>query len=371
MLIPILCVIWRIRAFARKFQEKKKHEEKEEENQLSENNLITPKYKDTIFRMLFNNKKELLSLYNALNGTTYDNPDDIIINTIGDSTFMKVKNDISFIFNYELGVFEHQSTPCPNMPLRDLFYVAKLLKTITQEQDMYQSTPILIPAPRFYVFYNGTQPIEDRKIYRLSEQFEKQEDNPDLELVVTVININEGHNHDLMSACKTLKSYSIFVALVRKYIKEIHSDVDDRDEAVKASIEKAIDECIENDILKDFFTSNRREVVDMSMWDYNEELHNRTMAKENYDDGYKNGYGNGYDNGKEEGREEGREEGQELSLIRLICKKLAKGKTPETIADEVEESVQRVNAICNVASRYAPDYEPEKIFKELTSATIN
>ncbi len=255
---------------------------------MKQNNLITTKYKDTIFRMLFNDKRELLSLYNALNGTDYGNPDDIIINTIGDSTFMKVKNDISFIFNYELGVFEHQSTPCPNMPLRDLFYVAKLLKTITQEQDLYQSKPILIPAPKFYVFYNGTLPIEDQKIYRLSEQFEKREDIPDLELIVTVININEGHNPELMAACKTLKCYSIFVALVRKYIKEIQPDVDDRDEAVKTAIERAIDDCIEDDILGDFFSKNRKEVVDMSMWDYNEELHNKTIAKENYDDGVRN-----------------------------------------------------------------------------------
>ena len=244
------------------------------------NSITSPKYKDSVFRMLFNDKKELLSLYNALNNSSHTNPDDIIINTIGDSTFLKVKNDVSFIFNYELNVFEHQSTPCPNMPLRDLFYVAKLLKKITQEDDLYASKLVKIPTPKFYVFYNGTEPLPDEKIYRLSEQFEKQTVNPDIELTVTVLNINEGNNQKLMDACNTLKSYSIFVSLVRKYIKEIPKDIDDKEEEIKSAINHAIQDCIDQDILKAFFESHRREVQDMTYWDYNEELHNKTIATE-------------------------------------------------------------------------------------------
>ncbi|MBP3277725.1 MAG: hypothetical protein J6M44_02090 [Butyrivibrio sp.] len=244
------------------------------------NSITSPKYKDSVFRMLFNDKKELLSLYNALNNSNHTNPDDIIINTIGDSTFLKVKNDVSFIFNYELNVFEHQSTPCPNMPLRDLFYVAKLLKKITQEDDLYASKLVKIPTPKFYVFYNGTEPLPDEKIYRLSEQFEKQTAAPDIELTVTVLNINEGNNKKLMAACNTLKSYSIFVSLVRKYIKEIPKDIDDKEEEIKAAINHAIQDCIDQDILKAFFEKHRREVQDMTYWDYNEELHNKTIATE-------------------------------------------------------------------------------------------
>ncbi|WP_051192606.1 hypothetical protein [Butyrivibrio sp. VCB2001] len=244
------------------------------------NSITSPKYKDSVFRMLFNDKKELLSLYNALNNSSHTNPDDIIINTIGDSTFLKVKNDVSFIFNYELNVFEHQSTPCPNMPLRDLFYVAKLLKKITQEDDLYASKLVKIPTPKFYVFYNGTEPLPDEKIYRLSEQFEKQTATPDIELTVTVLNINEGNNKKLMAACNTLKSYSIFVSLVRKYIKEIPKDIDDKEEEIKSAINHAIQDCIDQDILKAFFEKHRREVQDMTYWDYNEELHNKTIATE-------------------------------------------------------------------------------------------
>ncbi len=113
---------------------------------------------------------------------------------------------------------------------------------------------------------------------------------PDLELIVTLINVNEGHNPELMAACETLKNYSIFVAIVRKYIKEIPSGTEDREEAVRTAIEKAIDDCIENDILKDFFEKHRKEVVEMEMWDYNEELHYKTIAQEKYEDGYGNGY---------------------------------------------------------------------------------
>ena len=244
------------------------------------NSITSPKYKDSVFRMLFNDKKELLSLYNALNNSNHTNPDDIIINTIGDSTFLKVKNDVSFIFNYELNVFEHQSTPCPNMPLRDLFYVAKLLKKITQEDDLYASKLVKIPTPKFYVFYNGTEPLPDEKIYRLSEQFEKQTATPDIELTVTVLNINEGNNQKLMDACNTLKSYSIFVSLVRKYLKEIPKDIDDKEEEIKSAINHAIQDCIDQDILKAFFEKHRREVQDMTYWDYNEELHNKTIATE-------------------------------------------------------------------------------------------
>ena len=145
---------------------------------------------------------------------------------------------------------------------------------------MYASKPVKIPTPKFYVFYNGTEPLPDEKIYRLSEQFEKQTVNPDIELTVTVLNINEGNNQKLMDACNTLKSYSIFVSLVRKYIKEIPKDIDDKEEEIKSAINHAIQDCIDQGILKAFFEKHRREVQDMTYWDYNEELHNKTIATE-------------------------------------------------------------------------------------------
>ena len=83
-----------------------------------------------------------------------------------------------------------------------------------------------------------------------------------------------------MAACNTLKSYSIFLSLVRKYIKEIPKDIDDKEEEIKSAINHAIQDCIDQGILKAFFEKHRKEVQDMTYWDYNEELHNKTIATE-------------------------------------------------------------------------------------------
>ncbi len=132
---------------------------------------INQKYKDSVFRMLFNNKKELLSLYNAVNGTTYENVDDLEINTLDDGVFMKMKNDISFVLGFELNLYEHQSTKCGNIALRFLLYVSDLLSGMVVRDDLYKSKVIHIPAPRFIV--NGHEITEDRVLYKLSNQYEK------------------------------------------------------------------------------------------------------------------------------------------------------------------------------------------------------
>ena len=84
-------------------------------------------YKDTVFRMLFQEKETLLSLYNAVNGTDYNNPEDLEITTLQDAVYMNYKNDVSFVFDFVLNLYEHQSTINPNMPLRDLIYVTKAI----------------------------------------------------------------------------------------------------------------------------------------------------------------------------------------------------------------------------------------------------
>ena len=87
-------------------------------------------YKDTVFRMLFNNKEALLSLYNAINGTHYDKTDDLEIITLENAVYMAMKNDIAFILGLYMNLYEHQSTLNPNMPLRDLFYIAKQMEKL-------------------------------------------------------------------------------------------------------------------------------------------------------------------------------------------------------------------------------------------------
>ena len=119
-------------------------------------NYVNRKYKDTLFRALFSERKHLLSLYNAVNGTDYTNEDDLEVNTLDNVIYMKMKNDISFLFGFSLNLYEHQSSVNPNMPLRDLFYVADLLQKIVKDKNLYSSCLVGIPTPKFVMFYNGT-----------------------------------------------------------------------------------------------------------------------------------------------------------------------------------------------------------------------
>ena len=80
-------------------------------------------YKARIFEMIFSDKKELLALYNAVNKTDYDIPELLEINTLQNAIYMSMKNDVSFIIDSRLSLYEHQSTYSPNLPLRYLLYV--------------------------------------------------------------------------------------------------------------------------------------------------------------------------------------------------------------------------------------------------------
>ena len=260
-------------------------------------------YKDTVFRMLFNNKVRLLELYNAINGTSYHNPDDLTITTLNGETFLKMKNDLSFIINFELNLFEHQSTPCPNIPLRDLYYLAANLKELYPTEKIYSPTKLKIPTPKFIMFYNGTSLMEDVETYRLSDMFARQVESPAVELIVTALNVNSGHNKELMEACETLKGYSLFVAKVRQYKQEAEKDYDsshatplkllvDSKEVmtgiVSSSVNKAIDECIQEGILKDFFSEYRKEIIEVGVLEYSYERHMQILQDESFDAGVQN-----------------------------------------------------------------------------------
>lgn len=130
--------------------------------------------KDTIFRRLFMEKKNALDLYNAINKTAHTDVDKLEITTLEDSIYMKFKNDVSFVFDFELMLYEHQSTVNPNMPLRDLIYVTDLLRGRIKTDDLYRTSRIKLPVPRFVVFYNGTTPQPEEQILRLSDAYEKR-----------------------------------------------------------------------------------------------------------------------------------------------------------------------------------------------------
>lgn len=227
------------------------------------------RYKDTVFRMLYKDKRRLLELYNAVSGRHYDNPDDLEIVTLDSAVYMGMKNDLAFLLDTGIYLYEHQSTVNPNMPLRDLFYIAAEYNALIDTQSLYSSVMQKIPTPNFIVFYNGEQDVADRVEYRLSDAFETRVADPALELKVTVLNINYGRNAALMEQCRTLRDYAAYVKMVRSYKEEIGS----LDDAVRL----AIDECIKKGILSEFLRRNRAEVELTSIFEYNQEEEERKL----------------------------------------------------------------------------------------------
>jgi predicted transposase/invertase (TIGR01784 family) len=199
-----------------------------------------------------------------------------------------MKNDLAFIIDTDLFLYEHQSTYNPNMPLRDLFYISSEYQKLVDKKSLYSSILQKIPAPQFIVFYNGTEKRKDSWVNHLSDAFENLPGNPKLELEVLTININEGHNEELMEHCQTLKEYAKYVNCVRKYARELELN-----EAVKL----AVDECIRNNILSEFLRANKSEVISMSIFEYDKEEEERKLRKAEYEAGVADGFNNGFNDG--------------------------------------------------------------------------
>ena len=248
----------------------------------SERSAITAnrKYKDTVFRKLFSDRKNLLSLYNAINGTAYMDASQLEIVTLDNAIYMGMKNDLAFIINTNLFLYEHQSTYNPNMPLRDLFYISGEYQKLVDLKSLYTSTRLRIPTPNFIVFYNGTEKNEDRWVEYLSESYENMSGEPNLELKVIILNINVGHNKKLMEECQTLREYAQYVAKVRRYSEEME---------LNTAVECAVSESIQEGILKEFLQKNRAEVIAMSIFEYNEEEEKRKLRKAEYEAGMAEG----------------------------------------------------------------------------------
>ena len=236
--------------------------------------LVKRKYKDILFRFIFKDKKELLQLYNAINGTSYKNPDDLLITTMEDVIYIGMKNDLSFLIANEINLYEHQSTVNKNMPLRGLLYLAKMYESYVETNGLnrYQKKLIPLPFPRFIVFYNGEEEIGEELYLRLSDAFEKREEEPAVECVAKFININYGHNQELMQKCERLGEYSYFVASVRNYLKEGCNQ--------KEAVTCAVNECIEKGILKDVLEKHRAEVVDMFLTTFDRKMYEEALREE-------------------------------------------------------------------------------------------
>ena len=286
-------------------------------------------YKDTIFRMLFSDRESLLSLYNAVNKRNYTNPDDVEIVTLENAVYMGMKNDLAFILDMNLYLYEHQSTVNPNIPLRDLFYIAAEYQKLIDRKSLYSSAIQKIPAPGFFVFYNGIEPLEDCCISRLSDAFLHTGAEPALELIVTTLNINEGHNCELMQHCRKLKEYAQYVAKVRKYAEQL---------PLENAVERAVTECIRENILADFLKKNRAEVVAMSIFEYDKVEEEKKLRKAEFEAGVEQGI--------EKGLAQGIERGEKQASVKTATRMLQMGSfSLEQIAEISGLSVDEIKGL--------------------------
>ena len=318
---------------------------------------INRNFKDTLFRKIFDNKKDLLSLYNALNDTEHTDENQIVINTIENAIYIGYKNDISFVIDSELNLYEHQSSVNKNMPIRGLIYLTELYKGYIERNGLriYNETPVKLPFPRYIVFYNGRDGEPERRVMPLSDSYMTNDSNKDqepcLELKALLININYGCNKEIMNKCQKLMEYSQLIALIRKHYNElvekyaelgIHKS---KKEIFAEAVSLSIEEAIRNNILKEILRNNKAEVTNMLLTEFDEK---------DYIEGV-----------KEESERRGEQRGEQFKMITQIIKKVKKSKSLPTIASELEEEEADIKPLYDAVIASAPDYDLEEIKAKL------
>ena len=243
-------------------------------------------YQDRLFKAIFGREEHkdwLLSLYNALNGSSYTDPSAIEINTIEGIIYVTMKNDISFLIDSQLNLYEQQSSYNPNMPLRGLMYFAELYqKHLTkQDRDLFTTALVKIPTPNFVVFYNGSRDMPDVTKLRLSEAFEIPAENGDFEWTATMLNINAGRNKTLLQKCKPLYHYSCYVDRVKTNVRSGMTK--------ENAVSEAVNFAIQNDFLDGYFKIQKAEVLNMSLTEFDQEAYDRHRFNEGKEAGIAEG----------------------------------------------------------------------------------
>ncbi|MCI9220681.1 MAG: hypothetical protein HFH94_13235 [Lachnospiraceae bacterium] len=219
-------------------------------------------FKSDVFGMLMEEPKYALEVYNALNHSDYRDPELIEVCNLERGISLSVRNDAAFILDMNLSVYEHESTVCPNMPLRELIYVTNILEQWVKKQNLYGRKLVKIPTPRFAVFYNGVEEQRSQYQLKLSDAYANPMEAPELELTCTVYNINVGKNQALLSKCPVLRQYMFFVDYVREYLGKYP------EKDLRKAINKAIDRCIREGVLREFLIRRRGEVTKVTQLDY-------------------------------------------------------------------------------------------------------
>ena len=281
-------------------------------------------YKDGIIRALFDTPEKLRRLYCDITGKTLPEDAKIEIVNLKNVFLSKRRNDIAFTVDGRLVVIvEHQSTINKNMPLRMLLYVMLFyeLEYSKMHDVLYKGKLIKLPKPEFYVLYNGETPYPAEKVQRLSDSFIDlaEGEQPNLEAIVKIFNINHGSSAALLAKNTDLGDYSIFVDKVRAWLHkgcELHE-----------AIAHAVEECLAEGVLTEFLTKYKNEVAAMLSLVYDE---NRAREV-------------AWEEGQEDGIEKGREEG--LGMSTFIIRALHAGVPEEQIAEQYGVPLRRVEEL--------------------------
>ena len=274
---------------------------------------INIRLKDRLFCRLFgseDHKEWALDLYNAVNNTEYTNPDDLTITTMEDTVFMNMKNDVSFLIDDRMSLYEHQSTPSKNMCIRGLLYFSGLYDAYINDHDLelYGNKRVMLPTPKYIVFYNGEETAPDRTELKLTDSFYHPEEAC-MELTATVLNINAGSNRELMEKCRILHQYANFIQSVRHYKKTM---------SLAEAVSTAINDLPPEDELTKYLLHHKSEVIRMLLTEYNEAETMRRIARDEREEGRIEGLKEGRIEGHKEGLEEGHKEGFFDAFILLV-----------------------------------------------------
>nr|MCR5482241.1 hypothetical protein [Clostridia bacterium] len=283
-----------------------------------------------MFRMLFNTKEKMLELYNALEGENLGPDTEIEIVTLDSAIYMDIKNDLAFLVNGRLIIFaELQSTWCPNMALRILFYVSRTYEKYYGGKKLYSTSMIKIPTPKTYVFYEGTKDMPPESILRLSDMFIEKEAENSVEVVVKMINISYNKGAELLKRSKTMAEYSRFVQIAREEIEKNS----DREAAMRAALLRSKTE----ELLPDFLAKHGTEVFGMLFDVVTKEEYGKLLEESGYDRGVEDGRRIGLETGRTNGRTERETE--------IALKMKASGFDAETIEKLTGLSAEKIEKL--------------------------
>ena len=287
-------------------------------------------YKDSVFVDLFSTdekaKERFLSLYNALHNTNFFNIDILKNIKLDQVIYKSFANDVSYLVENKIIVLaEHQSTINPNMPLRCLEYVSRLYERLFGSKEKYSRKLLTIPTPEFYVFYNGKDVYSSEATLKLSDAFIEAVEQPNLELIVHVVNINRDTGCLLFTKCEPIKEYSIFVQTVRKW----------KEADPLHGFQKAIEECITNNILREYLERKSKEVINMLLAEYNYEEDIAVQRAEEHEIAFAEGIEQGRSEGIEQGSHQAKRESARI-LKQLHCATAMIMQVTGLSAEEIE-----------------------------------